>query len=303
MKRQSFTRIKRIIHPEVVLGLRGPKSKQELYRWLLNQITPAGEGSYKTTDPRLAGVMNGDGHFAHHVVMVKKFIDEKARCFYLPKDFCKALSRLDRAIPLGHLPEKFLCYLEFAQGSLFDDAGPVVGAYLYVGKVKHHLAIEKIKDPEEMVLSISYLNENGTTTKYLQPLKGISMREQVGTWGDDNESYKNLFNVQDPDAASRLGVVLTCINSALYIHSEDTEIALLKPERELSPKKRSEQKVLCPVENETLIPVTILNWSYHTKSFSVDSTVVQTHMRWQPCGPERSRVKLVWVKEHERHYK
>lgn len=33
-----------------------------------------------------------------------------------------------------------------------------------------------------------------------------------------------------------------------------------------------------------------------------DSTVVRAHHRLQPCGPNRSKVKLIVVREHERHY-
>jgi hypothetical protein len=34
----------------------------------------------------------------------------------------------------------------------------------------------------------------------------------------------------------------------------------------------------------------------------VDGCVVRSHYRWQPCGVGRSQVKLILVKEHERHF-
>ena len=33
-----------------------------------------------------------------------------------------------------------------------------------------------------------------------------------------------------------------------------------------------------------------------------DSTMVRSHYRMQPCGPNLSKIKLVLVKEHERTY-
>mgnify|MGYP000533243118 CR=1 FL=1 len=37
--------------------------------------------------------------------------------------------------------------------------------------------------------------------------------------------------------------------------------------------------------------------------FGVESTTVTGHFRWQPYGPGRTQVKLIWISQHERHFK
>lgn len=91
------------------------------------------------------------------------------------------------------------------------------------------------------------------------------------------------------------------INSLIYIGSKDPDIEALKPKRLYTSK---ELKQLSPEKQKQIstIPIKLVSWSFHGRTYSKDETTVAPHMRWQPCGPNRQQVKLVWVKEHIRRY-
>ena len=101
----------------------------------------------------------------------------------------------------------------------------------------------------------------------------------------------------------RLPVVRAVVNAVIYLHSRDPEILGLRPLHELSHKKRRAYRKTGQPENHCTVPLTLVNWDYHGRVWLKDETSVQAHMRWQPCGPQRSEVRLVWVREHLRRYK
>jgi hypothetical protein len=64
------------------------------------------------------------------------------------------------------------------------------------------------------------------------------------------------------------------------------------------PKKlRQHWRDHCPFETISV------GYSYHGRLYSKDASQVSGHFRWQTYGPERSKVKLIWIDEHVRHYK
>lgn len=103
------------------------------------------------------------------------------------------------------------------------------------------------------------------------------------------------------DARAFNDLVAAAVNTAVYVNSRDPEIEELKPLRMYS-KQALSSLGQARRENLCTLPVKLVNWSYY-RHFNVDSTSVSAHLRWQPCGPGRRDVKLVWVKEHTRNYR
>ena len=199
---------------------------------------------------------------------------------------------------------------QFASGALKDDTGPISGAIVVIDTIDGLGYRNKTgSDDNDLALSLSYYGidedhpEMGPTvvTKLSCPL---SRSKVAGITNAIDEL--NLEGHRDPEErrASRLPVYRAIINALIYLRSADPEIMKLRPLAELTNKKRVEEKHRVPVHNELTVPISVLNWGYHEgNSYSVDSSFVQTHMRWQRCGPGLSQVKLVWVREHERRYK
>jgi len=95
--------------------------------------------------------------------------------------------------------------------------------------------------------------------------------------------------------------VMNCI---IYINSQEPDLQKTVPDFNLTVKRKRELAEKGMGLNEFALPIINVSWNYKKPTiYNMDSSFVETHPRWQPCGPNRSQVKLIWVKEHERHYK
>jgi hypothetical protein len=91
------------------------------------------------------------------------------------------------------------------------------------------------------------------------------------------------------------------LNLLCYVCSMEPNLDNLKPERGMS---RGEKKQHREKKNYCLLPVTLVNWSYgQQRTYNVASTEVTGHFKWQPCGPQWSLVKLIWIDEYIRNFK
>ena len=91
------------------------------------------------------------------------------------------------------------------------------------------------------------------------------------------------------------------INSVAYINSNDPSIDSLRPlklynKKQISTLSKDHRENLCT------LPVKYINFNFHGKIYSIDSTVVSGHFRWQPCGTNKNETKLIWIEEHNRKY-
>ena len=120
-------KLSKVINIELALDRRGKAPLREMYRevlpwfrWIENLETY--EVYPDRSHPKLIEFVLKDMNIMHHMGMVKRVIQEKAGNYYFPKEFLKALSKLDRGIPFDYLPEQFWGYFEFADNAIGDDA-------------------------------------------------------------------------------------------------------------------------------------------------------------------------------------
>lgn len=89
----------------------------------------------------------------------------------------------------------------------------------------------------------------------------------------------------------------------LYIHSGAPDMREFRPSPRPTSAKNSKQRKWL-LNNEAGIPMTLVGFDYKKdRVYSVSSTTVEGHPRWQPYGPQNSLVKWIWIDEHERHFK
>lgn len=115
-----------------------------------------------------------------------------------------------------------------------------------------------------------------------------------------NESCK-WRGLSVADQAAYSDMVDFAVKSALYIKSGDPD---LQPE--IAPKyptTKKAKKLKAFARNHCLFDVINVGYSYHNRLYHVDGTQVSGHFRWQPYGPGMTKVKLIWIEEHERKYK
>ena len=320
-------KLSKVINMELALDRRGKSPIRDMYREVLPWLKwVEEEQTYElypsTGNPGLVEMITSDLNLVHHLGMVSRVIKEKAGNYYFPKEFLQALSKLDRGIPIDYLPEKFWGYFEFADSAIGDDAGGVKSAYVFVGKMKNFHSregkfndgdVDRIIDPEETIISLSYLNDSDATTKFMWPLSnGKKMSEMAteGLYGDDmaphitEDGLKYLMTPSADKWGERASVIVACLNAVLYLTSDDPELVKIIPEKVLKDKNRKKQRKQTNWENLCTVPLTLVNQSYKDteKKYHMDGSWWSTHLRWQPCGVGRKTVKLVWVKGHRKNF-
>ena len=94
-------------------------------------------------------------------------------------------------------------------------------------------------------------------------------------------------------------LVAFTLKCLLYINSGDPDLENEnhKPISTKNPKKQRRH-----IKNERLVDIIKVGYGMHKRHFYVDGGDVVGHYRWQPYGPGRTQVKLIWINEHTRKY-
>lgn len=311
-------RFKRILHPEVVLGRRGSEEATSIYKLVRDVVTYDEKvKAWAVVGLPLQNMVNEV--MMDHFTLVRKFqMDPEHRVFHIGKDFAEALMRFDREIPVEYLPEHFLGFISFPRETIYDEKDEVFGAYVYVGprqgsSLKPSCEADR-KTKVFWVSLVESMHEDGSTGA-VQRLAVDCVPGKVSEWFRNAGSCGDYYGMtQDAevskeyseDALRKREVIFRLLmNTVLYIHSLDAELLKVRAESSLSRSQRIALERRGEGEfTDCTLPITLVNHNYHEKKeFSVDSTWVTTHPRWQPCGPKLSQVKLVWVRGHERVYR
>jgi hypothetical protein len=313
-------KISEVLHLELAKDKRGKGVEREMYRECFDFMEWVPElGTYKMepkteTQMKLFQWIAQDDNFMHHVAMVKRIVDFNHDAYYIPKEFLKALSKMDRGIPIEYLPENFYGYFQFPKNVLFDEQSAVKCAYVFVGKVANHhsrhgdFGGKKLSD-DMFMISLSYVTEDGAVTKFMWPLTPDKLSEICrGTWSEDtlpviDKSGKVIVNKSDAkeNKSKRTPIIIACLNAVLYIASEDPQLNNLIPKR---LNKGGSKFFGNGYQNLCTIPLILVNQSYREeeRKYNVDEAWWNPHMRWQRCGENNSKVKLIWVKGHKKTF-
>lgn len=330
-------RYEKVIHPEVALNRRGDSVKRESLSICLSCVTKNPNGGFRFSTSHLPQVVESavnsaltrNQAFFVNVQMCRMFKEEKERnVYYVPKDFVSALSGLKRGIPAEVLPDRFFGYFLLG-GDTRDSSDEIEGGYIFIGSGKEFGYIGETNEKHRLTTITQYYNEEEETEyikKYIDTkvcaICYISKDYEVtNSIVFEIDSGKDIAEVVGADRAfetdqcgihsdvskatqgAQNAVYRAILNAAVYANSEDPEILDTRPTHNLSHSKRKAYLKDVPMDNRTSFPIQLLNWNYHKPTiYNVDSAFVDTHMRWQRCGIGLTKTKLVWVKEHERHY-
>ena len=277
-----------------------------LYRELLSTIRTNESGAY---DIPVNPITANDEVFSAHLCLCLKYIQLKAQAYHCGRDFLLAIHRIDREIPIEILPEEFCAYFSFPQRTVYDEEDEIQGAYIYVGPDYRTPLRRELCTPNSKQIWISYVTTSGSRFGHgLFPITDESISQMIQRLpekniriNEDGELYKTFEAAIKPQ---RNDVYRLVINLAIYIHSTNPDAILTPPARKMKPAQRKQvQKSGSPI-NQCTIPVTFVSYNYKSpKRFHIDSTWVETFLRWQRCGPNYAQVRLIWVKPHERKFK
>lgn len=275
------------------------------------KISPEKGIAFGPTTRKYCTILTGtvDENALSHLGIARKFQTDRPKIYYVGKDFAQAMSGIDREIPADRMPKNFFGYIAFGKDALKDESHFVEGVYTFIGPAdqvgagKHY--------GSGTVVWLSYVpqpSEEGMYpffAKALFPLIPERISQIVGQVGFSKDATL-LGNATVPEHVERERekIYRAVINTVLYIHSQDPDLRKLRPEKELSHTQRKRLREVGGDTVDCSVPVVLVSWDYKQKrGIHVDSTWVDTHPRWQRCGPGNSQIKLVWVKEHERRYK
>lgn len=282
----------RVIHPEVVLGLRGDPQEKNFYDYIHKNMA---------WDPKLGfGFdVNTEGMSQSqldNLAITYKFRLERPPVYHVSSDFAKAMFHVDREIPVDLLPRPFFTYFSFPERTVWDGSDWVQGVYVYIGKgeqttVGLHLWEE-----------LSFWAVYQTYGKF--PFTSGCARMLCGLRDGKFAEMIDGLRQDDDSINYDSSVFRLALNLALYVNSLGPDLQKAPVDAKLKP---AERKALRETQgafiNQCTLPLTLVSWNYlKRREFSVDSTWVDMHPRWQRCGPGFGQVKLIWVRAHERHY-
>ena len=311
-------RFKEVIHPEIVHDKRGTERTRRLYREMLDIfIIKDGQPYYQPTteyQSKHLDFFKDDHVFMEHLELCKIFKKENGKVYRIGKEIGIAFSKINKDIPLDILPKKFIGFLSFHPETIYDEDGWCTGAYVFLGyhgdcgAMSNSLTDEQKKT---QLLWITYMSTNTTThdeigqiTKLMVPMSSDIMN-LVGGHGysscDVDIFSGEKTKITDETRQKRAVVYSAIINSLIYIFSEEPTLELARPVKQTG---LSNNEILRRghVINECTLPVTFVYRDFHGMQYTVDKTQVSGHRRWQRCGPQNSKVKLIWIDPHQRVY-
>lgn len=232
--------------------------------------------------------------------------DRKIPVYSIGKEFFRHVKKLDRDIPIRHVdlsnkhvyftfdnPDYEGAYVTSEVWETHDGKGEDTGFMaLRIALTPKVYGISSMK-----VFNFAIVGDSFNFADLYHSKTGEEMKDYAKTFSETNKSVVVYAGSYDKYRDLLIGIM----NSLIYINSKDPQIESLKPSRLYNKKE------LAAVDSDKksqirTVPVNLVSWSMYGKRYNVDETVVSTHMRWQPCGPNRSEIKLVWVKEHTRTY-
>ena len=291
-------RLSKVLHPEIVLGRRGPDWIKDYYKKTVKEIDFLQEGGASV--PHIFAEI-GEGEI-RGLTLMRKWMITGTKVYHVSSDFLSALAGIERGVSLDYLPDRFCGYLSFAEKTIYDDEDEIEGAYCFIGPARE----TSLQDHSfERVFWCAYVVKGYRSigTICLDLKQGELLEDLINRFEDDSlKQFK--FATPPKNLRKRALVHNAVLNVVMYLHSQEPKVQRIPATQEISNKKASELEASTGLRNDCTLPVTFVNWNYaKQRIYTKESTWVDTFPRWQPCGPNLSQVKLIWVQPHERRYK
>ena len=265
----------------------------------------------------ISGSAEVDAMFEKYLVFTRilSFINSGKKIYKFSHSLTSELMRLDfDKVPLSLLPktQETVC-IEMADDTCFfvgdmqSIEGPprngVVVDSFYATVVNKNL--ENYKDSRFQnlqgaiaCLDILYLaHEGADRTKALAVHHAIPIFNDDITFADLVKNSSCLPSNKDGETMARF-----IFNSIIYINSGEPDLRLFKHRKPPATNKKKRLRLFEKNNPEHDVIMVGLDFM-KPKQYAVGSTMVKLHTRWQPYGPGLSKVKLIWIEPHERHFK
>jgi len=233
----------------------------------------------------------------------KVFELQGTKIYKLASDFGWALRKADCKVSMSYIPfDNEVRCIEFPDDMALDMGDGDFAHNCYVGVFAPREGVDYVAKDEIYKKRIEL-------TAPLYGADGVEKgQDNIRIFIKDDDTIESAVERSLAQCERRSGFmretiefILKCV---LYINSGDPDLRHLKPTPKPPADAKRKHHRRWARENECPVPVTLLGFGYKKpREFSKDTAFVNTHMRWQPYGPNRSKIKLIWVKEHERQLK
>lgn len=229
-------------------------------------------------------------------MLLKKFSQAGHPSYIIAQEFFDTMASVNLNLSPEHIPvTNSAIFIQLPKLYALSKPGEFVGGY-FVGVFSLPNVINmEGKSHQKALYSTAYiLDRNGR-------VQGDQLSSILGFYeGDTIQCAWERYHREstDPDATQH-HMTAQLLKLMIYIHSGDPDLRYLQKPKGPGDRK-AQVKEFGHFYNESVFHVGF-EWK-KSRIFSVDSTRVRGHWRWQPYGPGRQRVKLTFVEEHERHY-
>lgn len=265
-------------------------------------------------------VITNDGKYEYTPqVFAYWYMFEAEQCpiFKMAREFSEELAKVDLDVKTSMIPvsEKLMC-IEFPEHMRFDLGGERYARCVYAWVTDERSSTEDgilAKRYFEMFFPLYDKDDNLTQETHQF---GLPITDLFSTFSVMLENCRER-ELQSPHVQELLrqnpfhkvhfnkelfSFVLKCY---LYIHSGDPDLREYRAPKPPATRDAKKQRIwFRHHENKSLVDMTLVGFNFKKPvTYSVDSATVIGHFRWQPWGPAREKVKLIWIEAHTRHYK
>jgi len=242
---------------------------------------------------------------SHVVGFLSQYIEGKAKVYRIADKFGSHLNRTKLKLPTSILPYSENQYYMFEFPECFHDES--TGDYHR--NVIVHLGTEVLLDlpgvdkpmilglkdcKRGMVFIFPDYDKNGNT-KDTQTFLRLDPTVDVTIEKIMDRHINDMLN-SNVHLKRIVGFALKCL---LYVSSGDPD---LKDESCKKILTENPKKIRRHIKNECMIDAVSVGYGMHKRHFKSSESEVVGHYRWQPYGPGRTQVKLIWIDEHIRKY-
>ena len=236
-------------------------------------------------------------------MFLRQFLKGHANCYKIARSFGSHLNKTKLDVPTSVMPKKLgkTYMIEFPDGIEFH--GPAGEIY--------HSCIVAIgmygTKPEKGIfksIGLGILDEIGFTLQVCAP--DITAKEMTASISVMDIGSKETIQDSIDLFVQRHGemhfpheMINYIAKCLLYIESGEPDLkndGVMSVSKNLKKQKSMAKKDLYP------FPLVRVGYGFHHREYHVGSTMVRGFFRWQSYSPQHSKVKLIWIDEHPRHY-
>ena len=225
-----------------------------------------------------------DSGMFNYMMSVALYQQKNGKNYVFTKELANILAKTKADIPLKYFPDQFSGYFEIP--NLKDlDGCPFLGLFvnIYQGCIQFTGVIR-----DDGCFPLVYLQLKIDKTKTFKEIieKSKGFVHKVDRTREEKNlgpQYYSFYHV--------IGNALAFVCNSEYTLEEERNTFATK-----IGKLTAQKKIF------TSLPYVVVGKGYHGRTYHVDEAVVSGHYRWQPCGPERSKIKLIYINPHVRTF-